>query len=265
MAQTVIGLFDRAAEAYQAVQQLLDQGFTNDNVDLSVQIVTGTGTSTTVAGNEDRPNDHVGNFFGSLFGTGDESSIYSHVARQSGSLVTVHAQSGEEAQRAAAVLDHCGAIDIDERAAQYGHPGATGAAATNAATAEETTSIPVIEERLQVGKRTVETGATRLRSRIVERTVEESVRLRQERVRIERTVVDRPATEADLANFQAGETELIERAEVAVVTKEARVVEEITLGKEVEEREETIRDTVRRTEIDVERIDPDLDPDGTQR
>ena len=194
-----------------------------------------------------------------MFGTSDESSVYGGVARQSGSLVTVHAQSGQEAHRAAVILDGCGAIDIDERAAQYGHPGTTGSAVTDIATAEGATSIPVVEERLQVGKRTVETGVTRLRSRIVERVVEESVRLRQEHVRIERTAVNRPTTAADLANFPVGETELIERAEVATVAKQARVVEEITLGRDVEEREETIRDTVRRTEVDVEKLDPGPD------
>ncbi|MBC7922855.1 MAG: YsnF/AvaK domain-containing protein [Ferruginibacter sp.] len=262
MAQTVIGLFDSAAEAHQAVQQLLNQGFTNDDIDLSVQIVTGIGTSTTVAEDEgDRPGDRISHFFGSLFGASDESSTYSHVARQSGSLVTVHARSGEEAQRAAGILDDCGAMDVEERAAQYGYPGA---AATDPATAEGAPFIPVIDERLPVGKRVVETGVTRLRSRIVERPVEEHVRLREERVRIERTAADRPATAADLANVQADETELIERAEVAMVTKDARVVEEVALGKEAEPREETIRDTVRRPEVDVENIDPH-GPDGTRQ
>jgi stress response protein YsnF len=33
------------------------------------------------------------------------------------------------------------------------------------------------------------------------------------------------------------------------------VVEEVTLGKEVSEREETVHGTVRKTEVDVERLD----------
>ena len=45
-----------------------------------------------------------------------------------------------------------------------------------------------------------------------------------------------------------------ETAEVPVVSKEARVVEEVSLDKEITERQETIRDTVRNTEVDVEQI-----------
>lgn len=118
------------------------------------------------------------------------------------------------------------------------------------ANAENTTTIPVIEEELQVGKREVEKGGIRLRTRVVESPVSENVNLREEKIHIERTAVDRPANTSDL---QEGEIELTERAEVPVVSKEARVVEEVSLNKEVTEREETVSDTVRKTEVDVDR------------
>ncbi|QMU31587.1 YsnF/AvaK domain-containing protein [Adhaeribacter radiodurans] len=127
---------------------------------------------------------------------------------------------------------------------------------------EGTTAIPIIEEELQVGKQVVETGGARLRSRIIEKPVEENIHLREEHVHIERTPVNRPATEADLTNFQEGEIEITEHAEVPIITKEARVVEEISLEKEVEEREETIRDTIRRTDVEIENLDSDVDPDN---
>uniref|UniRef100_UPI0037432ACC YsnF/AvaK domain-containing protein n=1 Tax=Adhaeribacter swui TaxID=2086471 RepID=UPI0037432ACC len=123
--------------------------------------------------------------------------------------------------------------------------------------------MPIIEEELQVGKRVVETGGARIRSRIIERPVEESVRLRVEHVRVERNPVNRPATEADLANFREGEIELREQAEVPVVGKEARVVEEVRLGKDVEERQETIHETVRRTDVEVENLSGDVDSTTT--
>ena len=66
--------------------------------------------------------------------------------------------------------------------------------------------------------------------------------------------MNRPATEADFAAFKEGTVEMIETAEVPVVAKEARVVEEVSLGKEATERSETIRDTVRKTEVDVEQL-----------
>lgn len=116
------------------------------------------------------------------------------------------------------------------------------------------TTIPIIEEQLQVGKTTVETGGVRLRSRVVETPVEEAIRLREEHVRVEREAVNRPATEAD---FKTGTVEVREEAEVPVVSKEARVVEEVKLNKEVKEHEHTINETLRSTEVDVEKLDKD--------
>jgi stress response protein YsnF len=113
-------------------------------------------------------------------------------------------------------------------------------------------TIQRVEENLEVGKREVERGSTRIRSRIVERPVEEHVRLREEHVHIERTAVDRPVTGERNDLFQEKDIELTERAEVPVVNKEARVVEEIRISKDVDERDETIRDTVRNTEIDID-------------
>ncbi|HKG13531.1 MAG TPA: DUF2382 domain-containing protein, partial [Pyrinomonadaceae bacterium] len=46
--------------------------------------------------------------------------------------------------------------------------------------------------------------------------------------------------------------ELREHGEEVVVDKQARVVEEVAVNKEVAERTETVRDTVRKTDVDVE-------------
>jgi uncharacterized protein (TIGR02271 family) len=112
--------------------------------------------------------------------------------------------------------------------------------------------IPIVEERLRVGKREVGHGRVRIRSYVVETPVQEQVTLREERVNVERRPVDRPLTSADEALFQERTVEVAKTAEEAVVAKEARVVEEVTLRKTAEERTETVRDTVRRTEVDVE-------------
>jgi len=71
---------------------------------------------------------------------------------------------------------------------------------------------------------------------------------REERINVERNTVDRPATEADFKNFQERGFEMVERAEVPVVSKEARVVEEVSIGKNLEERNETIKDCVYKTQ-----------------
>jgi stress response protein YsnF len=132
-------------------------------------------------------------------------------------------------------------------------------------TSDRDTTINRIEENMEVGKRTVERDGVRVRSRVVEKPVEENVRLREERVNVERNPVDRPADRDDLANFQERDIELTERAEVPVVNKEARVVEEIRVSKDVSEREETVRDTVRRTDVDVEKLSGDKNDDSTYR
>ncbi len=113
--------------------------------------------------------------------------------------------------------------------------------------------IPVVEEELHVGKREVERGGVRVESRVEERPVEEEVRLKEEHVRVERRPVDRPVGDAE-GLFREGTLEVTERAEVPVVAKEARVVEEVIVNKEVGEHTETVRDTVRRTDVNVEEV-----------
>ena len=278
--QTVVGMFDTAAEAQQAAKQLAAAGFGLDAVDVS-NAKAGTGASSTsdtsdyqntsgtaVEGAADaagratqHTEDSIGGFFSKLFGGDDDDTTqrYSHVARQAGSIVTVHCSTAEHAHKAADILDEAGAVNVDERAAQTGYQGQANSFAGTAPAATSTTgtdglTAEVIEENLQVGKRTEQTGGVRLRSRIVERPVEASVRLREEHVVVNRTPVNRPATEADFTAFKEGQVELTESAERAVVAKEAHVVEEVSLGKQVTEREEVIHETVRNTEVDVEQI-----------
>lgn len=250
MAQTVIGFFDNRNEAQKAVEKLVGAGISRDRVDIS----NGRSNQTNVSHTDrDRDRDSEGGitgFFKSLFGgNDDEADRYSRVAESSDCIVTVHALSSDEAERAADLLDEYGAIDVDERSSNYG-----AVSGTRDASSERDTTIPVIREDLEVGKRSEERGGVRVRSRIVERPVEEHIRLREEHVRVERNPVDRPVRGDEMGAFREGEIELHERAEVPVVNKEAHVVEEIRLSKEVTERDETIRDNVRSTEVDVDQL-----------
>jgi len=142
----------------------------------------------------------------------------------------------------------------EERAAGTTAVPSTPARAATTATTAGTASIPIVEEELQVGKREVQRGGVRVYSHVVATPVEEEIRLREEHVRIQRNAVNRPATEADFQAFKEGSVELTETGEEAVVSKQARVVEEVTVGKDVSERTETVKDTVRRTEVEVEEI-----------
>lgn len=296
--QTVVGIFDNVSEAHKAVDDLVSKGFSRASIDVSAQTGTytddthNTGTTGTmntsdavvpdrhsntsgtyteeVADDTKDVGDSISDFFSNLFGGDDDDRhrSYADVARR-GSIVTVHAQSEEEAEQAADILDDNGAVNVDEKATQYGY-GAMGKTtdanyAGNKMTDGDQT-IKVIEENLEVGKREVETGGVRVRSRIVERPVEENLRLREERVTVQRNPVNRPATDADLNAFKEGDIEVREHAEVPVVSKTANVVEEISIGKKVNEHEETVRDTVRKTEVDVDNLestDPTARTTGT--
>ena len=117
--------------------------------------------------------------------------------------------------------------------------------------------VPVIEEELSVGKRQVAAGGVRVTTTISETPVEETVKLREEEVEVDRQAVDRKASADELDGaFEEKTLEMVETSEELEVGKEARVVEEVSLGKKVKEREETVRDKVRRTDVEVERLEP---------
>ena len=130
-------------------------------------------------------------------------------------------------------------------------PDVSGIGATGTGRMGDDEVIPVVEERLRVGKRDVNLGRVRVRSYVVETPVSEDVSLRSDRVEIERRPVDR-ALDAGDAAFTDRVIEAEEHAEEAVIQKEARVTEEIGLRKTSEEHTETVSDTVRHTEVEVE-------------
>lgn len=111
--------------------------------------------------------------------------------------------------------------------------------------------IPVYEEELKVGKRVVEQGHVRVRVYTVERPVQEGVTLREERVAVERRPVDRPTSGAGEA-FRERTIDVTTHREEPVLAKDARVKEEIVVRKEADQRTETVRDTVRRSEVEIE-------------
>jgi uncharacterized protein (TIGR02271 family) len=136
-----------------------------------------------------------------------------------------------------------------------------GASERTRSTSERNETIPVVEEQLNVGKREVEGGRVRVRSYVVEQPVQEQVNLRDESVNVERRPVDRPLTGADRDRaFQERTIEAEEKSEEAVVNKEARVKEELVVNKDVNQRTETVSDTVRRTEVDVQDERGNRDP-----
>jgi stress response protein YsnF len=115
--------------------------------------------------------------------------------------------------------------------------------------------LDVVQEELHVGKRQLDKGGVRVVQRVTETPVREVVRLREEHATVDRRPVDREITSGDMGAFKEGTLEVRESAEEAVVAKTARVVEEVRVGKEVREREQTIEDKVRRNDVEVQRLD----------
>lgn len=113
--------------------------------------------------------------------------------------------------------------------------------------------IPLAEENVTVGKRAVQGGRVRVRTHVVTTPVNEEVRLHDERVRVERRPVDQAATAAVTGDaFQERSIEMTETREEPVVSKTARVTEEVVLRQEGTERVEQVHETARHTEVDVE-------------
>lgn len=206
MNQTVIGFFDDASEAQKAVEKLQGSGISRDRIDISrgngnsnkgsvshdrSGSAHGTGSAssgpdterTTSDGRtvdkEGRNTNKVTDFFNNLFGgsDNDDADKYRKVAERSGAIVTVHAQSKDEAERASELMDDCGAFDVDERSAKENN-------------------------------REMETGSLRQRSRIVERPVEEHLRLRDDHGNMDRQQVNRPNSGQGTDSFREGEVRL---------------------------------------------------------
>lgn len=115
--------------------------------------------------------------------------------------------------------------------------------------------VPVVEEQVSVGKREVSKGGVRVETRVTEKPVQAQVNLHEEHVNVERRPVNRAVAGADAAAFKEGTIEVAETAEEAVVTKTARVVEEVVINKTGHDRTETVHDTVRKTDVDVKKVD----------
>ena len=117
-------------------------------------------------------------------------------------------------------------------------------------------TFEVVEEDIRVGKRTVEKGGVRVEKHVTTTPVREEVKLKEERAVVHREKVNRPANPNEVdAAFKEATYEIREYKQEAVVEKSARVVEEVSLGKVVEEDVQVITDELRRIDVDIKRID----------
>ena len=198
----------------------------------------------------------TGGLLGSLTGAGvdeaDAKTYADHVGR-GGTLVTVRAEDGMAAQ-VEDILEHGEARSSSNATSAAAAPVRAVAAAGASVAAAAADKIEVVKEDLTVGKHAVEQGGVKVTSHVVETPVQEQVRLREERVSIDRRPINRPLAGVAADAFRDRTLSATAMSEQAVVSKDARVVEEIGLRKDATDRVETVRDTVRETKVNVEQV-----------
>ena len=288
--ESIVAVFDTAAHADAAVADLKAARVPDSAISRHAEDMSGTtGTGAMATGTSSGTSTRQQGFWSSLFGgsTADDT-VYDQSMTSGGSVVVVKSPA-ENVDAVVTILEKHNPIDLDERAASYGYStqatgtstatpatatvatssyagtagtagtvgtaGTASAPATNmgrTAAADEGGVVQLSEESLAVGKRLVNRGGTRIRRYVVERPAEADVTLRNESVQVERRPVTGAATSA--ADFSDKTIEMTATGEEAVVGKTSRVVEEVALRKEATERTETVHDTVRRQEVEVEQV-----------
>ncbi|WEZ85977.1 YsnF/AvaK domain-containing protein (plasmid) [Rhizobium sp. 32-5/1] len=258
---TITAFYDDRAEADRAIERLAEAGIPRS----AIQIIADNSGDTTATAHESKG---FWAALGEFFMADDDRNTYGEGIRRGGYLVTVSGYPLDLHDRALDILDDEGSIDIDERSKAWESEGwsrsgsnesfasssydrTSGTARSSTLEGDNEEVIPVVEEELRVGKRDVNNGRVRVRSYVTETPVSESVSLRDEDVEVTRRTVDRPLTGADNA-FVDRTIEAEEHREEAIVSKDVRVVEEIALKKTAEQRQETVSDSVRKTEVEVE-------------
>jgi len=217
----------------------------------------------------------AGGILGALVDAGvpeEDARLYEEGIRRGGTLLMLRTDNNM-AERAASIMNQAGAIDIKRRGNEWKTASRqTAGAGANAMAGSQRQQpgqqrmtqkegeirVPVVEEEFKVGKREASSaaggGGVRVQTHVTEKPVEQQVHLHEEHVNVERRPTNRPASSADLSG-QKGETfEMREHREEPVVQKTAKVVEEVVVSKEARDRTETIRDTVRRKDVEVQPI-----------
>jgi len=265
----ITALFDSRGDAESALRRLSQAGVGGGRVQISSEagesgVASGslgaTGNLATVLGDQTLP--------------AEDRETFAEGLRRGAYLLTARVTDAA-APQVVGILDETNAVDLDDRAQQWRSSGWAGpqvvsdtAEARNdglsrgaagdvsqrfgqAESGSQGQTIPVVAEELKVGKREIERGGVKVRSFLVETPVREEISLRQEHLSIERRAVDQPIRVGE-DMMQERTVEFIETAEEVVVAKEARVVEEIVVRKDVEQRTEIIEDTVRHTDVEIE-------------
>jgi uncharacterized protein (TIGR02271 family) len=268
--ETLVAVFDTPDHANAAVEALKTGGFHDDDISLFDR-------DRLMAGKGNMSKDvREAGLWHRLFGTDlyhHEAAVFGQTVDGGGTVLSLRVLDSEVAH-ATGILDLHKPIDVQDRALAKGiAPAATVISAAKAIAAEAPIDIPqriavtpavaathdevlrLAEEQLDVGKRMVETGATRVRRFTTERDVSADVTLHEEHAEVLRRAISEPVKLSDL-DWSDREIEVVETAERALVNKTARIVEEVGLKKVGTDHIETVHEKLRRQQAEVERVDP---------
>jgi uncharacterized protein (TIGR02271 family) len=271
--ETLVAVFDTPEHARAAVEALKAGGFHEDDISIFDKDRLAAGSSALATSVKQA------GLWNRLFGDNlyeHEAGVYGQTVQRGGAVVSLRVLDTEVAH-ATGILDLHRPIDVQDRAITSGvAPAASVAAAEKTIVAAPIVAAQTIavtpkiaethdevlrlaEEQLQVGKKMMETGATRVRRFTTEREVAEDVTLYEEHAEVLRRAITDPAYVGDL-DWADREIEVVETAEQALVSKTARVVEEVSLKKIGTEHIETVHEKLRRQQVEIERLDASRKP-----
>jgi uncharacterized protein (TIGR02271 family) len=253
--EKIVTLFDSAQHADVARRNLETAGFSPNEIS--------TISSKTLGFGGDRIRDTA--LWRRLFGhdiQDYEATIYGKAVESGGVVLTVRVPETDVA-KATQILNAHNAVDLHKRAISEGLLPATAepamaTAPLRPATMAAGSALPgeeilrLAEEQLNVGKRMVRGGTTRVRRFVTERPVEAKVSLHEEHAAIMRRAVADP-TFANDVDWADKTIEVNELAEEPVITKSVHITEEVVIRKESSDTVRTVRDKLRRQQVEVER------------
>jgi stress response protein YsnF len=186
-----------------------------------------------------------------------EATLYGRTVDTGGAVLTVRVPESDVA-RATGILNAHQSVDLLKRAEQQGLATSERIAAPAVRAAGSTLPgeeiIALAEEQLNVGKRVIQGSTTRIRRFITETPVEAQVSLHEEHARVVRRAITDPNYVRNL-DWTDKVIEFTESAEEPVITKSAHVAEEVVIQREATDQVKTVRDKVRRQQVEVERLD----------
>jgi uncharacterized protein (TIGR02271 family) len=252
--EKIVALFDTAEHAEAASRNLQAAGFPGSEISIiDNKTLTAEGKKVSEPGLWLR-------FFGRNIEQ-HEAVVYGRTVETGGTVLTLRVPESDVA-RAMGILNAHKVVDIKARAADQGLvtpaavatvAGASSVASTVGTAISKEQVLRLAEEQLNVGKRMVEEGTTRIRRFVTEKPVEAKISLHEEHAKVVRRAITDPKFLQDV-DWTDKTIEVTETDEEAVVSKSAHIAEEVVLSKEGSDREQIVRDTVRRQQVEVERV-----------